>query len=108
MEIKKRLEDERYLLIELVFNNQTYVYLYDKDQKTSFLGLKESELDLDTFWQRHKQNNNYCLPCELMLCFKKRLALAKDYAPVGMGLDLQKMQPLLQQLKEKGYGLPVN
>ena len=86
MEIKKRLDDERYLLVELGLDGQTYVYLYDKDQKTSFLGVKEDRFDLNTFWRGYKQSNNYCLPCELILWFKKRLALAKDYAPVEMGL----------------------
>ena len=98
MQIDTQFQDIRYFLIEFHRNGLAYILLYDIDCHSLFIGQKETDIDLDTFWKRHQEDKNYCLPCELMLHFDKRLVLSPDYPPLELGLSLKIAKELLKEL----------
>lgn len=105
LQVSGCFEDDNYLLLEFLSNDDVYIFLYDKTQESAFLGIKEEPIEPKTFWERHRDDKNYCLPCELMLYFKKRLAIAKGYPPLEMGLFWIDVQVLLKEV-DKLINLP--
>ena len=101
MEVKTCLQDGRYTLVEFRDGDEGYVLLYDADQHSLFLGQEVKAVDLDAFWRRHQQDEAFCLPCELMLCFEKRWVFAPGYPPVELGLDTGTARELIKSLKVK-------
>jgi len=99
MEVKTCLRDERYTLVEFQAEEKGYVFLYDADQHSLFLGQETQAIDLIAFWQKHQRDETYCLPCELMLCFEKRWALAPGYPAAELGIDTNTTRALIESLK---------
>jgi hypothetical protein len=99
MEVKTCLRDVRYVLVEFQAKRNGYVFLYDADQHSLFLGQETQTIDLVAFWQKHRLDKAYCLPCELMLCFEKRWMFAPDYPPVELGMDTSTAGVLIESLK---------
>ena len=91
MKVVKRLEDDRYLLVEAILDGKTFIYLKDKVQKTESLGISEEKLSLEEMWKRHKSNSDYCLPCELLLLLNVKVITAKN-SVAELGLSLEKLK----------------
>jgi hypothetical protein len=98
MEVKTCLRDERYTLVEFQAEGTGYVFLYDAGQRSLFLGQETRAVDLMAFWQKHRQDETYCLPCELMLRFEKRWVFAPGYPPVELGMDTGTARALIESL----------
>jgi len=99
MEVKACLQDGRYTLVEFQAEGKGYVFLHDADQRSLFLGQEIQTIDLTAFWQKHRWDETYCLPCELLLCFEKRWMFAPDYPPVELGMDTSTARALIKSLK---------
>jgi hypothetical protein len=99
MEVKACFQDGRYILVGFQAEGNGYVFLYDADQHSLCLGQEEQTMDLVAFWQKHRQDRAYCLPCELLLCFEKRWMFAPDYPPVELGMDTSTARALIKSLK---------
>ncbi len=100
MEVKTCLRDERYTLVEFQAEGKSYVFLYDADQRSLFLGQETQAIDLTAFWEEHRRDETYCLPCEIMLCFEKRWVFAPDYPPVELGMDTNTARALIESLSQ--------
>ena len=100
MRIDTQFQDTRHFLIEFHKNGLAYILLYDADYPSLFIGQKEDDINLDTFWKRHQEDKDYCLSCELMLRFNKKLALAPNYPPLELGLSLKVAKELLKDLSK--------
>ncbi len=99
--IKVHFEDKRYFLAEVDFKDQTYIYLYDKKQSSEMLGLKEGNLNLEALWQRHKREANFCLPCELMLNFNKRIITSEGFKPLEVGINFKDTRALITEMRKR-------
>jgi hypothetical protein len=91
LELKNRFEDERYLLISASWDGNQFIYLKDKVQKTESLGIPSKPLDVETFWKKHKEGRDYCLPCELLLYFEKKVMVAEN-SVVEWGITLERLK----------------
>jgi hypothetical protein len=100
MKVDIYFQDKRYLLVDFRQNSLDYILLYDANHHSLVFAQKENKIDLGTFWQQYQKDKNYCLPCELMLYFKKKLALAPDYAPLERGISLKTAQEALGKLNK--------
>ena len=100
MRIDTQFQDTRHFLIEFHKNGLAYILLYDADYPSLFIGQKEDDINLDTFWKRHQEDKDYCLSCELMLRFDKKRVLAPDYPPLELGLSLKVAKELLKDLSK--------
>jgi hypothetical protein len=99
MEVKTCLRDGRYILVEFQAEGKGYVFLYDADQHSLFLGRETQTIDFIAFWEKHQHDETYCLPCEIMLCFEERWMFAPDYPPVGLKMDTSTARALIESLK---------
>ncbi len=99
MEVKTCLRDRHYTLVEFQAEGKGYVFLYDADQRSLFLGQETQAIDLTAFWEEHRRDETYCLPCEIMLRFEKRWVFAPDYPPVELGMDTGTARALIESLK---------
>jgi len=103
MHLKQAWMDNHYVLasfracVEAVEDN--YVFLYDAGQRALFLGRAAQPVDVAAFWRKHQQDENYCIPCELMFCFDHQWVAAPDYPPVEMGVETTTVHMLLQSLR---------
>ena len=98
MKVIRKLEDDRYLLIEAVVEDRTFVYLKDKKQKTESLGIPEEKVDLEEMWRRHVTVVDFCLPCELLLLLKQKVITAEN-SVAELGLTLERLQEFKKILK---------
>ena len=89
--MKNRFEDERYLLISVFWDSTQFIYLRDKVQKTESLGIPSKSLDVEFFWRRHIENKDYCLPCELLLYFEKKVMIAEN-SVLEWGITLERLE----------------
>lgn len=96
--LKSKFEDERYLLISGIWDGDNFIYLLDKAQDTESLGIPSEPLDLETFWNKHERNKNYCLPCELLLYFEKRVMVAEN-STLEWGLTVERLQKFKQLIE---------
>jgi hypothetical protein len=99
MEVKTCLWDGRYTLVKFQVEGKGYVFLYDADQHSLFLGQETQAIDLVAFWEKHRRDETYCLPCEIMLRFEKRWVFAPGYPPVELGMDTSTARTLMESLK---------
>ena len=99
MELKNRFEDERYLLISVFWDDSQFIYLKDKLQKTESLGIPSKPLDIEVFWKKHKELEDYCLPCELLLYFEKKVIVAKN-SVVEWGITIERLQRFRKLIEE--------
>jgi len=58
--VKTHLQDDHYILAACRVDGTDYVFLYDADQRCSFLGRDEQAVDLAIFWERHLEDETYC------------------------------------------------
>ncbi len=78
-----------------------YVFFYDVGQRALFLGEETQPVDLMFFWHKHQVDGNYCIACELMLCFDERWIAVPGELPVELGLDTGTAKSLLQTLRQE-------
>ena len=101
MEILRKLRDERYTLIEALWEGERFIYLCDREQRTESFGIVEGELPLLDIWKRHREDENYCLPCELLLHVEKKV-LRGENSVAEIGLTLERLERFKKLLKEVG------
>ncbi len=103
MRLKNSWMDDHYILTSfracVDAAEDDYVFLYDAGQRALFLGRAVQPVDVAAFWRKHQQDENYCIPCELMFCFDHQWVAAPDYPPVEMGVDTATVHRLLQSLR---------
>jgi len=107
MEVKTCLRDGHYTLVEFRAEGKGYVFLYDADQHSLFLGQETQAVDLTDFWQKHLQDEAYCIPCELMLCFDKQWIFVPHDPPVELGIDTNTARALIESLKGRIIKFPL-
>ena len=101
MEVKTCLRDTRYALVRFGAKGKGYVFLYDADQHSLFLGQETQTIDLIALWQRHRWDKAYCLPCDPMLRFEKRWGEVPGYPSVELGIDTSTARVLTQALRAR-------
>ncbi len=99
---KTHFQDDHYILAACRVDGDDYVFLYDADQRCSLLGRDEQAVDLAIFWERHLEDETYCVPCELMLCFDEQWIAVPGEMPLEMGIDTKIARRLLKLLKDAG------
>jgi len=105
VQVKYHFQDEHYALTAFRLEQDDYVFLYDAGQRSLFLGQETQPVDLFTFWQKHRENADYCIACELMLCFDERWIAVPGEAPVELGICTGAAKRLLEAIK--GAILPL-
>ncbi|WP_163327949.1 hypothetical protein GFV12_02165 [Desulfurobacterium thermolithotrophum] len=90
MKIKNRFEDERYILVCANWEGSEFIYFKDKLQNTETLAIPSKPLDPKVFWRKHKEDESYCLPCELFLHCDSKVMTA-DNVIVEWGLTLERL-----------------
>ncbi|TCK03338.1 hypothetical protein [Phorcysia thermohydrogeniphila] len=91
MKVLRKLEDDRYLIVEAEVDNRIFIYLKDKQQKTESLGIPEKRVDLDKMWEKHRTEKDFCLPCELLLLLEQKVITAEN-SVAELGLTLERLQ----------------
>ena len=99
MRVLTKLEDSRYLLIKAELEGTNFVYLKDKVQKTESLGIPERELDLTKLWERHRREEDFCLPCELLLLLKQKVVTAEN-SIAELGLTIERLEEFKKRLTQ--------
>ena len=98
MKVLKRWEDQRYVIVEAESNGTTFIYLKDKHQKTESLGIPEGKVNVKELWEKHLSEEEFCLPCELLLRFKHKVVTAEN-SVAELGLTLEKLKEFKKILK---------
>jgi hypothetical protein len=98
LKVIRKLEDDRYLLIEAVVEDRIFIYLRDKKQKTESLGIPEGKVDLKEMWKKHTTDVDFCLPCELLLLLKQKVITAEN-SIAELGLTFERLQEFKKILK---------
>ena len=99
VQVETCLRDGRYVLVEFHAEGKGYVFLYDADQHSLFLGQETQAVDLISVWREHLRDKAYCLPCNLMLLFEKRWLDVPGYPSVELGIDPSTARALIESLK---------
>ena len=99
MRVKKRLNDDRYLLAEIEFEGRRLIYLRDRLQETESLGFLSGDLDVEELWKDHLTRSDFCLPCELLLHLDPKVIYSKEsVAELGLTLEfLKKVRGILEE-----------
>jgi hypothetical protein len=101
VQVKIHFQDDHYILAAFRVDGDDYVLLYDADQQSAFLGRDEQAVDLAVFWQKHLEDETYCIPCELMFCLDEQWIAVPDELPFEMGIDTNKAQALIGMLEDE-------
>lgn len=101
MHIKTHFQDDHYILAAFRTDGDDYVLLYDAKQRSSFLGKDEQAVDLAVFWQKHLEDETYCIPCELMLYLDEHWIAVPDESPLEMGIDTNRARALMELLGDE-------
>ena len=99
MRVIKLFRDSRYTLIEAEWEETRFIYLKDNEQKTESLGVAQRELPLKEMWEKHQREENYCLPCELLLHLEHKV-LKGENSIAEMGLTAERLERFKELLKE--------
>lgn len=99
MRVIRTFRDSRYTLIESEWNGSRFIYLKDNLQGTESLGVSKGELPLNQMWERHLQDANYCLPCELLLCLEQKV-LKGENSVAELGLTFERLKEFKELIKE--------
>jgi len=97
--VRHHFQDDGYVLVAFRLGKDGYVFLYDAEQRSLFLGQETRPVDLLAFWEKHRENTSYCIACELMLCFDERWIAVPGESPVDLGIDTGTAQRLLESLR---------
>ena len=103
--VTHHFQDDEYALLGFRVGQDGYVFLYDADQRSLFLGRETQPIDLLAFWEKHtdgghlQKSASYCISCELMLCFDERWIAVPGESPVELGIDTGMAQRLLEALR---------
>jgi len=91
------LQDGRYKLLVFEWKGDKFLYLKDKEQGSESLCLFEREVPLEELWEKHLEEKNFCLPCQLLPYFdKKVLKWGSSIAELGLTLErLEKFKEVL-------------
>jgi hypothetical protein len=92
-------QDDKYTLAAFRLMEDRFVFLYDDDQRSLFLGQQTQAIDLLAFWEKHRENASYCIACELMLCFDERWIAVPGEPSVELGIDTGTAKRLLAALR---------
>ncbi len=104
-QVKYHFQDGQYVLTSFRLEqddadcSSLYVFLYDAGQRSLFLGQETQSVDLWTFWQRHREDADYCIACELMLRFDERWIAVPGEPPVELGIGTGAAKRLLEAIK---------
>lgn len=101
MRVKVYFRDAHYVLAALTWGEGRYVVLYDVDEPSWFLGREREPLALAPFWRKHRQDETYCISCELMLAFDDQWVSVPDELPVEMGIDTETARTLIKALRDE-------
>ncbi|MDQ7031136.1 MAG: hypothetical protein Q9M37_00245 [Desulfonauticus sp.] len=101
IEVKEILKDSEYYIVVFIKDKKDYIFLYDAKQKVIFLTQDTKEEIIYNLWQKHLQDKDFCIPCEFMLQFDKKVILTSDYLPLEMNISLQEMQSVFSELEAK-------
>ncbi len=99
MKVLRKFRDGRYTLIEAEWEGKRFIYLKDEEQRTESLGIAKGELPLNEMWEKHLQNSEYCLPCELLLKLEQKV-LKGENAVAELGITLERLEKFRELLKE--------
>ena len=99
MKVLRKFRDSRYTLIEAEWKGKRFIYLKDREQRTESLGATQKELPLNQMWEKHLQNGEYCLPCELLLHLEQKV-LKGENAVAELGITLERLEKFRELLKE--------
>ncbi|MEO2067957.1 MAG: hypothetical protein ABGX27_00385 [Desulfurobacteriaceae bacterium] len=101
MKVLQSFEDEYYLLIEVIWKGEIFIFFLDKTQGTETLGIPQKGFKLSEVLEKHKKDKNYCLPCELLLKLEKKVARHENNV-LEWGLTLEKLERFRQKLLSGG------
>jgi hypothetical protein len=99
VQVTCHFQDNEYALTAFRVMEDDYIFLYDADQRSLFLGRETQAVDLPAFWQKHQENAAYCIVCELMLHFDARWIAVPGELPVELGIDTGTAQRVLKALR---------
>jgi hypothetical protein len=99
LKVVERFRDNRYLLVKVLWEGKEFVYLYDRKQDSHGLCLAEGAINLKELWEKHKSDDNYCLPCELFLLFSSKFLQAKS-SIAELGISKEVFERFKKELKE--------
>ncbi len=104
----ERFEDGRYLISKLRIGESLYIYLRDKEQGSEFLELLGCDVELKPYWERHRREESYCLPCEVMLLGEGKVVSSEELGSLEMGVS-RKLLEVVREFYRKNvsnYGSP--
>ena len=96
-----RFEDDGYCLAAFRTDGEDYVLLYVADEQSWFLGRDTQNVDLVPFWHKHLEDEAYCIPCELMLCFDEQWIRVPGESPLELGIGTARAQALIEKAMGK-------
>jgi hypothetical protein len=99
VQVTHHLQDNKYTLAAFRLMEDRFVFLYNDDQRSLFLGQQTQAIDLLAFWEEHRENASYCIACELMLCFDERWIAVPGKPSVELGIDTGTAKSLLEALR---------
>ena len=71
------------------------------DEQSWFLGRDTQNVDLVPFWHKHLEDEAYCIPCELMLCFDEQWIRVPGESPLELGIGTARAQALIEKAMGK-------
>gem|GEM_PF-1048625 len=101
MKVVREFRDSSYRVVEAEWEGNRFLYLEDFKEGTQSLCLLEKEVPLDFLWEKHKEDENFCLPCELLLFFERKVLKWRN-STAEMGLTLERLENFRKLLEVKG------
>ncbi|WP_456455144.1 hypothetical protein [Thermovibrio sp.] len=99
MKVLKELQDSRYKLLLFEWRGDKFLYLEDREQGSESLCLVEGEVPLEELWEKHLKEENFCLPCRLLLYFDKKV-LKWENSVAELGLTLERLEKFKEVLND--------
>ncbi|WP_456342349.1 hypothetical protein [Thermovibrio sp.] len=102
MKVLRRLESSRYTVVVARWEGELFLYLKDRKEETESLGvIKEKELKrVDELWERHLKEDDFCLPCELLLIPELKV-LKGENAVAEIGLTLERLEKFKEEVGDE-------
>jgi hypothetical protein len=102
LKLLRALEDERYLLLEVLFKGRRFVYLKDSESLCESFGVVVEGVDVTALWSRHKSSKGFCLPCELLLLLAGKVVVCQD-SHMEAGISLKELEHFKTTFKLSGW-----
>ncbi len=101
MKVLKEFKDGRFRLILFNWEGKEFLYLEDKEQGSESLCLVEGEVPLKELWEEYLKDKSFCLPCQLLLYFDKKV-LKYGNSVAELGLTVDRLERLKEVINDKG------